>query len=283
MRAKLTEDDFYRAVDDVVGPEDEVLVVFSGIYTFAHRFEWPPQETPGRLLDVLESITADRRTLVMPAYYFGFARTRMFDPQRTATDIGMLPDCAVKRSTLRRLEKPMNSYMVGGEKSDEFLNLPCRTAWGEDGAMAWLVKNKAKVLILGVPWHEACSIYHYAEELLNVPYRYHKRFSGELQRDGIPSGSCEEVMFSRPINAPVEWDHTQVYPRLLDAGVVTLGGHAGIPLEAARASDIADVTCEILTEDPYAYVTNSDAVKAWVGSEKDIEMDSLKKEEMFEG
>ena len=282
-RRKLTEEDFHRALDEVLGPEDEVFIVFSGIYTFAHLFEWPPQDTPDRLLDVFESFASNGRTLVVPAYYLGFAGTRLFDPRRTLTDIGMLPDCAVQREKLNRLDKPMNSYMVAGAKAEEILRLPCTTAWGEDGVMAWLVRNKAKVMTLGVPWHESCSLYHYAEELLKVPYRYHKRFVGELRRDGVPSGTCEEVMFSRSAKVPVEWDHEKVYPRLLDANVVVPGGYGGIPLEAALASDIAAVTCDMLDANPYAYVTNYDEVKAWVDHEKEIEMSSLTDEETFKG
>jgi aminoglycoside N3'-acetyltransferase len=167
----LSEDDFYRALDEVVGSEDEVLAVFSGLYTFSHRFRWAAQETPTRLLDVFEGFMGDRRTFVFPAYYFGFGGSRKFDLERTKTDIGVLPDCAVDRQGFFRLAKPINSYMVKGPRSSAFLSLPCRTAWGEDGVLAWLAQLDAKILILGVPWHEACSLYHYAEELLKVPYR----------------------------------------------------------------------------------------------------------------
>ena len=56
---------------------------------------------------------------------------------------------------------------------------------------------------------------------------------------------------------------------------VVPGGYGGIPLEAALASDIAAVTCDMLDANPYAYVTNYDEVKAWVDHEKEIEMSSL--------
>ncbi|MBT5107889.1 MAG: hypothetical protein HOM25_04350 [Rhodospirillaceae bacterium] len=279
----LSEDDFYRVLDEVVGPEDEVLAVFSGLYTFAHRFRWAPHETPTKLLDVFEDFIGSRRTLVVPAYCFSFPRTRIFDLKRTQTDIGVLPDCAVERPTFSRLVKPMNSYMVTGPRSEEFLNLPCRTAWGQDGALAWLARVNAKILILGVPWHEACSLYHYAEELLSVPYRYHKRFHGDLRQDGISLGSCEEVMYSRSANVSPNWDHGRIYPRLVESGAVISAKHPAIPLEASHASDIVAVTCEMLEQNPYAYVTNDDEVRNWVIHGKVREIASLSEEERFEG
>ena len=216
-RRKLTEEDFHRALDEVLGPEHVFSLFFRGSIHLRIFFEWPPQDTPDRCLMCL-SFAANGRTLVVPAYYLGFAGTRLFDPRRTLTDIGMLPDCAVQREKLNRLDKPMNSYMVAGAKAERFCAFRT-TAWGEDGVMAWLVRNKAKVMTLGVPWHESCSLYHYAEELLKVPYRYHKRFVGELRRDGVPSGTCEEVMFLGP--PKLLWSGTMKNPRLLDANGCT--------------------------------------------------------------
>jgi aminoglycoside 3-N-acetyltransferase len=282
MKRKLSENDFRSVLDEVIGPEDKNIAIFSGIYTFAHRFVWPHREVPDRLLDVLEDFIGSDRTLIVPAYNISFPGTRVFDTVLSRTDIGALPDCAVKRSTFRRLMKPLNSYMAKGPKAEEFLDLPCSTAWGEDGALAWLVKTNAKILILGVPWHEACSLYHYAEERLKVPYRYYKRFRGDLRRNGVSIGECEEVMYSRSFNVPPEWDHGRIYPRLLDAGAITSAKHPDIPLEAANASQIFNVTSEMLEADPYAYITNVEAVKDWVDNGKESEMATLTETERCE-
>jgi len=279
----LGVEDVVAAFDRVVDPSDDVLVVFSGLYTFAHRFEWPPTETPGRLLDALVSYVGTTKTLVVPSYSMSFARTRVFDVLRTKSDIGALPDEAIKHPGMRRLPKPMNSYMVIGPRAEEFLSLPCRTAWGHDGAFGWMDKVNARFCVLGVRWHEACSLYHYAEELERVPYRYFKRFAGDLLNDGVRVGRCEEVMYVRSGTVGPVWQLDIVYPRLIEAGVVKRSPDPFIPLESAKSKDIVAITRKILRNDPYAYVANVDAVKAWVADGAAAEIAGLAPDERVEG
>ena len=279
--SQLIERDFRVALDSVIRPEDDVLVFFSGIYTFAHLFDWPPAEIPDRLLDIMIHVAGSNRTLILPAYTMSFPHTRVFDLVCTKSDIGVLPDRAIIRRNMRRLPKPMNSYMVIGPRADEFLALPCTTAWGTDGAFGWMTRVDAKICILGVPWEEACGLYHYAEELEQIPYRYYKRFSGEMFEDGAPIGPCEEVMFVRSATIPPVWDHTKIYSQLRTAGAVIASESLNIPLEAAKATKIVEVTRNMLKKDPYAFVVNVEQVRTWVKHGKSEEMDKLTPSERF--
>ncbi|MFH1933652.1 MAG: AAC(3) family N-acetyltransferase [Pseudomonadota bacterium] len=278
---RLTEQDFRVALESVIRPEDEVLVFFSAIYTFGHLFAWPPKEIPDRLLDIMIHVAGSNRTLILPAYTLSFPRTRVFDLVRTKSDTGILSDRAILRRSMRRLPKPMNSYMVIGPRADEFLALPCSTAWGTNGAFGWMTRVDAKICMLGVPWGEACSLYHYAEELEQVPYRYYKRFSGDMFEDGVPIGPCEEVMFVRSATIPPVWNHAKVYPQLRAAGVVITSENPVIPLEAVKASKIVEVTRNMLKMDPYAYVANVEQVRAWVKHDASEEVERLTPGERF--
>ena len=282
-RRRLGVDDVIAAFDRVVTPSDDVFVVYSGIYTFAHLFDCPVSEAPERILNALISYAGTSKTLVIPSYSLFFARTRVFDVLRTKSDIGALPDHAITHPGMRRLPKPMYSYMVIGPRAAEFLSLPCRTAWSEDGVFGWMDKVNARFCILGVPWDEACSLYHYAEELERVPYRYFKRFAGDLLNDGVRVGRCEEVMYARSARVPPVWRHEVVYPRLVDAGVISRSTDPFIPLESAKSKDIVAITRKILRNDPYAYVVNVDEVKAWVADGAAAEIAVLAPDERVEG
>jgi len=270
--AKLTERDIHLALESVIASDDEVIVLFSGIYTFAHRFGWPVEQSPSRILAVIEEHIGSNRTLLIPTYSFSFCSAKVFDLERTETDIGAIPNAAIGRLGYFRTSQPINSYSVRGPRTEEIMSLPCTTAWGEDGALGWMEKVNAKICILGVPWGEACSLFHYAEEVCSVPYRYFKRFAGKLFRNGEYIRECHEVIYARSIKVPPKIDFQSVYPQLSKAGVIQKSTHDFIPLESAKAKDIVKITCEILEADPYAYVVNDNEVKNWVRTERSDEI-----------
>jgi len=280
--ARLTETEIAELLGRVIPADDDVVVVFSGVWTFAHRLTFPPAETGDQLLDVLQDVVGPDRTLVLPAYTFlDFARTRTFDLKRSVPEGGLLTECAVGRPGWQRLAKPMNSYCVVGPRAGEMTALPSTTAWGRDGVLSWLNKVKARTLVLGVPW-ESCSIMHHAEETLAVPFRYYKRFQGRLKEDGKDRGSCEEVMYVRSLEVPPEWDISPLGRVLNDRKLVLDGGLAAVPLQSAPADVVHAVNEELMGDDPYIYHTNRDAVIDWVaGGGAEREMATLKPEERW--
>lgn len=263
ISARLTGRQFGEALESVLGKPDEVFAVFSGIYTFAHRFGLPVDQAADLLIETMLDVAGQTRTLVLPAFCFSFPAKGVFDVIRTPSEIGLLPNRALRRPDFHRSAKPMNSYVVAGPRANELLSLKCTTAWGPDGVMAWLNDVGASTCILGVPWSEACSLYHLAEEMERVPYRYFKRFTGELLRDGKHAGSCEEIMFARSVTVPPVWAHDRIDRALEREGVIRQSSEPQFSLSAASTPDIVRVTRRMLQEDPYAYVVNAEAVRAW--------------------
>ncbi|NQV79667.1 MAG: AAC(3) family N-acetyltransferase [Alphaproteobacteria bacterium] len=264
IESHITAKHFHKALESVLDSSDNVFAVFSGIYTFAHRFGVPAKEVVERLINVMLEVAGPSRTLVLPSFTFSFAALRKFDVVRTPSDVGILPNYAVSRPEFRRSLMPMNSYVVVGPKADELLSLTCKSAWGPDGVMAWLQSVNARICILGVPWSEACSLYHLAEEIERVPYRYFKRFTGALFENGVPLGPCEEIMFARSMVLPPIWAHDRIDRLLAREGVITPSVVPEFRLESASTRDIVEITRKMLREDPYAYIANAVEVKTWV-------------------
>ncbi len=271
-------EDVFRAL---LPPDNDVIAVYSGLWTFVHAFGWPPDQAAARVLEILEDVAGEGRTLVLPAYsYLDFARNRTFDLVRTAPDTGSLPETALAGGAFRRSRSPMNSYLVKGPRAEELLTLPCTTAWGLDGVLGWLCGVNARVCVLGVPW-VSCSLMHHAEEILMVPYRYFKRFAGRMFEDGEEIGPCAEVMYSRSLHAVPEWDITGFGRALRADGAVKVGDNRRIPMESGLARDIHRVNEDLFREDMYCYITNGDELDAWIRNGKDDEMAGLKREERW--
>jgi len=283
---KLTDKDLVTVLEDLLPPGEDVVAVYSGLWTFAGGFGWPPAEMGPRMLRLIEDYLGPDRTLVLPAYSFlDFARFRRFDLVRTLTETGALPDAALAKSATGadgwvRSRSPMNSYLVRGPRAAELLSRPCTTAWGQDGVLAWLCEVKARIAVLGVPW-VSCSMMHHAEELQMVPYRYFKRFAGTLMIDGEESGPCVEVMYARSLQAVPEWDITGFGAELRRQGAVKVSDNRRIPMEAGPAAEVHRVNSDLFADDPYCYITNREVLEAWIRDGKEAEMAGLKPDERW--
>jgi aminoglycoside N3'-acetyltransferase len=277
----LTEKEFIDVLEATLPADDDIIAIYSGIWTFAPQFRWPAEEIGPRLLKIVDDFVGPDRTLIFPAYsYLDFARNRTYDLTLSKPETGVLPESALADKAFTRSRSPMNSYAVRGPRADELLSRPSTTAWGPDGVLGWMCEADIRICILGVSWL-SCSLMHHAEETLQVPYRYYKRFKGEIFDNGESLGACEEVMYSRSLHAVPEWDITSLGPALSDAGVVLKSPNRRIPMESAKASEFHRVNEAMFAADPYVYHENVDELKAWVENGKEAEMATLKPEERW--
>ena len=164
--SRLTPSQFRGAFDAVIEPADEIVVVYSGIWTFGHQFGLPVRDLPRMLIDqMLESI-GPRRTLLLPAYTYAFARTRVYVPETMVPETGILPQtCLVERPCVRT-RSALNSFLAMGPKAKELAQVVGQTLWGEDSLAALFERALARIVVLGIPWKDACGFLHRIEEAL---------------------------------------------------------------------------------------------------------------------
>lgn len=276
---RLTISEFKEAFRSVVLDGDEVVVLYSGLWSFGHRFGIRPAELVERLIEAVLEVMGPDRTLLMPTYSHGFASDRIYDISRTQPFTGAVADRFRLWPGSKRTRQPMNSYAVFGPRKDVVLKRPCTTSWGSDSVMGWFDEVNARHVILGVPWHLSCSYCHRAEEAVGVPYRYHKRFNGILQDNGETLGECHEVLYVRPFHVDPQLSYERIRSSLGELGLVIESGHSEFQLESSLSSDILRIATELLTEDRLAFVGNRAAVQQWVLDGRSREISELQPEQ----
>jgi aminoglycoside 3-N-acetyltransferase len=245
----------------------DVVVVHSGVWGLMRHVDVPARDLPARLVEMFVRWGQEGRTVVLPTYAFEFPRTRTFDLVRTKATTGIVAETFMAHPEVRRTPQPMNSYAVIGPRADEMLALPCTTSWGRDSAMGWFEDINATYVSLGVSVLLSCSYFHYEEEQTRVPYRYFKRFSGTLLDDGREIGTCDEVMYVRPLGYAHGFLGTEVDRRLGEQGLKRRPAREdGVLVEAVSMNDINRLTRELLAEDPYALIVEEDrdGLRRWV-------------------
>lgn len=265
MGTKISQLDFEKALNDVISPDDQVVVIYSGLWSFAHRLDCDYQDAPAWLLDVIMNVVGDQRTLVMPCFTNFFPKVGRLDLKRDQSDCsGDLSNYALASGEFLRTRNAIHSHLVCGPLSEDVLSLPFTTSWGSESILGWFGDVDARICPLGLPWHLGCSPYHHMEEMLNVPYRYFKKFSGDLFNDGVPIGIVEENKFCADLVVQPVFEHARVNPHLLATGDIQKCENKLIPLQSAPARSIYRVTEALLAKDPYFYVKNREEIEEWV-------------------
>jgi aminoglycoside N3'-acetyltransferase len=270
--AQITKDILLQQLARVIHPEDDVVVIFSGIWGFGSKLGLPIKSVPNYLIDVICEFAGDSKTVVFPTYTYGFTKSRVFDVQHTKPETGILPNCAFKREDFKRTHCPLNSYAARGPKTEEIMSIQGSSIWADDSVMGWFDKVNAKICVLGETWHQACTHFHRIEEILQVPYRYYKTFPGEVLSNGEHPKKVEPKMFVRPLGVEMVRDYTKIEPIMKKHGFILESNYADLPLEGAKAQDIVTACRELFTENPYGYICNTEEISNWINTEKIQEM-----------
>ncbi|OFZ67260.1 MAG: hypothetical protein A3D92_23995 [Bacteroidetes bacterium RIFCSPHIGHO2_02_FULL_44_7] len=272
MQSKISEGEIKAELARVITNDDEVVVIFSGIWMLI-ALGVPVKELPTYVLDIICEFIGKDRTVLLPTYTYDYTRTRIYDPKFSKPETGVLPARALTRPEFVRTLNPLNSYAVAGPKTAEILAINEETLWGDKSVMGWFDEVNARICVLGEPWHQACTHFHRAEEKLQVPYRYYKKFPGMLHENGRPVRALDPSMYVRTLNARL--DYTQVEPVMNDHGSILRGSNANFSIETALARDIVKASSALLEKDPLAFVANKKEILTWIETSKEEELASL--------
>jgi len=273
MRTKISPKDFKRSLQDVIEPEDEVVLIYSGIWTFGHRFGEPPESLPQLILDCIEEVVGPHRTLLFPTYTYQYNSTGRFDIRISKPETGILPEVFFKRSGVLRSHSAINSFAIKGPKAASLITLKGKSIWGEGSLLEWMDRNSIRIINLGIPWAQSCGYFHRIEELAQVPYRFYKNFPGIFIDETGTHKIWEEAMFVRSLHVPPELDWDRVTFQMEKGGAVLKGKNPEIPIESELAHSIVTAGLETLQNNPYGIVVNVSEVSDWVengGKEKEI-------------
>jgi aminoglycoside 3-N-acetyltransferase len=205
--------------------------------------------SPSALLETFLQAIGTTGTLLLPLFNFDFTKGITFDIRSTPSQMGVLTEAGRNHPSAIRTGHPIYSFAVIGAKSNELRGLNNFSGYGEDSPFGFIHRNYGKIAILDLPEQNSMTFYHYVEEMLRVPYRYHKKFSGSYidEQGRISEQSCG--LFVRDIENGVK---TYVNPmgnllwkRGLYRGSLPCEGSG---LRVIGAKDIFDATAEVIRE-----------------------------------
>lgn len=131
--------------------------------------------------DAIMDIIGPQGVLLVPTYTYSFSNKLVFDPLSSATKMGLLAEWVRQHPDAVRAHDPFYSVSAIGHQPERFcFDLP-PNSFAPASIFDRFFKADGKVLCLN---HPGCTLLHYVERELKVPYRFDKGFEGDMVVDG---------------------------------------------------------------------------------------------------
>ncbi len=267
---KINEKIFRESLEKVIEPSDRVIVLYSGIWTFAHNINFK-KNIPQTMLSILEKFVTKKRTLIMPAFSDQCViKNNFFDIKRSIDNIGVLPKEALKKNTYYRTLQPLHSYLVLGKDVKKIKNLKLKTSWGKTSIFDFISKTNARICNLGLEWNKGCSYLHRYEELTKVPWRYFKKFRFKTFENGKYQDFCEEVKYSAPNSGMLKYDYKKFIPLIKKQKSFLKFRSNLMKFESIKANDIDKISKVFFKNRPFDIIINKKEVLNWIKNKKNL-------------
>jgi aminoglycoside 3-N-acetyltransferase len=157
---------------------DMVLVHSSLKRTFVTYKEQGYEISPEIILDSFLEAVGERGTVVLPLFNMEFGKGVPFDMRSTPSHMGALTNVARVHPDSVRSGHPMYNFCAIGRYAEMF-NMNNTSGAGPDSPFSVINRARGKVAIIDLTDQYANTMVHYAEELNDADYRFHKEFTGE--------------------------------------------------------------------------------------------------------
>lgn len=238
----------------VIRPDAKLIVVHSSMGALGFSEDHIPE-----VLSALELALPKDCTLAIPTFSFSFCKTGYYDDKQTPSEVGILGETFRNMPGVMRTRHPIYSFAVRGPLAETLVISSGKTCWGEGSPFALMEELDAEIIMLGCSW-EYCTLFHRAEELQAVPYRYPKTFRGQVNYSG--AGQSESVVFwVRKKNLPIENGFEPFAAELRKRGLMRSRPVGRGMVEAAGAKDIMKVSLELLKANPLTVLAKAEDYK----------------------
>ncbi|HEX6534323.1 MAG TPA: DUF4910 domain-containing protein [Gemmatimonadaceae bacterium] len=207
------------------------------------------------VLGALGDVTGESGTVVVPTYTFSFCRREPFDVERTPTRGGPWSPTAGFLEWFRALpgavrsRDPIHSVAALGARAEELVRDIPGTCFGAGSVFDRLHRMGGKIVMLGLPLEEA-TFRHHTEEMVGVPFRYRKLFTGIIREGGVERKSGW-VYFVRALADAAHPDGSRLEGMARRAGVCRAVAVGAGELLAVDARAYHALTARAIAVDPW--------------------------------
>ena len=164
-----------KTLNELKIPKYSTIIIHSSLFKFG-IIEGGVES----FFNILKRVFDNSYTLIMPTFTFSYGLTRKWDCIHSKSETGALTEYMRKLELKNRSINPFHSVTIQGPNKNYLLDKISDSSFGENSIFEKLYKLGAYNLSLGSEFIGGATFCHYAEELLEVPYRFFKFFPGTI-------------------------------------------------------------------------------------------------------
>lgn len=176
MLKKLLVQDWHRSG---LSEGDTVLLHTSLRRTLSRYSDQGYAINPKNVLESFLEALGPEGTLLLPLFNFDFAKGVPFDIRHTPSQMGALTEAGRLHSEAVRTGHPIYSFAAIGKQAKRFEGVDNYSGYGPESPFMILRELDGKIAVLDLPDQHSMTFYHHIEEMHDVAYRFHKKFTGE--------------------------------------------------------------------------------------------------------
>lgn len=236
----MKELDYEKLVNAVPIQKGQTVDIASDLFNIAKKcMTLKLKFDPNQLIDALCRTVGNDGTILIRTFSWDFCHGLGFDSCKTLSQVGALGNIALKREDFRRTKHPIYSWMVWGKYQNYLCALEEKEAFGPDSVFAWEEKNRDAVqIVMGNPAVNGITLFHYVEELVGVPYRYIKNFTGPYKDENGSESIKTYSMYVRDLDYEIITEDAVYIPMLEEAGIKVNGEYQGIGVQSYKISEL---------------------------------------------
>ncbi|MFZ4395736.1 MAG: AAC(3) family N-acetyltransferase [Kiritimatiellia bacterium] len=250
--AWVTNTQILRALQDTVTPDCRVLYMHTGLSFGVPNPDMGRKEVLASLYEAVQALGVP--TLCVPTFTFSFCNGEPYDVAHSKSRMGALNEYIRQQPGTIRSVDPLMSVALVGEDRDLVESLG-HASIGADSTFDKLSRRKdVEFLFLGVRLGDCFTYMHYLEWVAHVPYRYDRKFTGQITHAGRTYEDTYSLFVRynnvTPNAASYEYENQLIAKGLERVAVVGDNAIRGVCEPAAR-----ELYLELLRRDPNYYIT----------------------------
>lgn len=199
------------------------------------------------LFDSFRRAVGQNGTLLLPLFNFQFTKGVPFDIRSTPSEMGALTEIGRQHPDAVRTGHPIYSFTAVGAHAERFAGVDNQSGYGPDSPFGILREMDGKIAILNLPDQHSMTNYHHIEEVLEVPYRYHKHFTGKYTDAAGNTTERSYSLFVRDIKKGVLTHVDPTGELMWEAGLYTgFRPKEGCGLRVVPAAPMFDFVADII-------------------------------------
>ena len=199
-------------------------------------------------------------TVITPTYTYSFCDNEIYNPQNSPSKVGYFSEEFRLRKDSYRTINPLFSVSAIGGNAKKLTSGLSKTSFGR-GSIFDRLQNEvnSKYVVAGVD-HFICSHVHYIECLMNVPYRYIKKFKGEIKVNGKLYQDEYEYNV-RYLNKNVNTTFNKLEKHLLENRFMNRAKLGWNYISTVEINVIYKESINMLKKDPFFFLKNKPDLK----------------------